>query len=198
MPTTASHVHQDFARPKVKFATRIAMAHRDLLEAADFLDALTNLPTDWPHRSQEEAARRGLLSAAIVYYAKSFTTNRGIHLADPRLVPLFQVEDVATFHQNLMALRHKVVAHSDATAVPAQILDHNQPGMLVVATPKKHPLDGLDIKHFGCHIDAILSDLRTMLHQLSEELQKVPGALGPKVHLEIMDNEDRAEGATGE
>lgn len=97
-----------------------------------------------------------------------------------------------------MALRHKVVAHSDATAVPTQILDHNQSGMLVVATPKNHPLDSLDIKHFGFHIDAILSDLRAMLHQLSDELQKVPSALGPKVHLEIMDNEDRAEGATGE
>jgi hypothetical protein len=163
------------------------MAHRDLLEASEFLDARLCIPKGCSNSETEVAARRGLLAAAIVYYAKSFTTNQGQEIADPKLIPEFQDDAGSTFHQRLMNLRNKIVAHSDATTVPAQIVNHNLSDMLIIATPISHPLDELDEARFADHVKNCIEALRSLLHNLSEELQSLPVALGSKVNLVIME-----------
>ncbi|STQ90277.1 hypothetical protein [Iodobacter fluviatilis] len=181
------HIAQNTALPKVKIATRLAMANRDLLEAAGFLDALEKLPVSLGDKAADAALRQSLLSSAVVSYCRPFGANNGAGIATNQIsIDLFPSVD-KTLHTKLMSLRNKAIAHSDADIVPVQLLDHDKIGWLLVAELPFELAKEVSATRLNSHISTILGQLQEKLHVLSDELRKVPGALGQKVAITFGD-----------
>jgi hypothetical protein len=171
----------------VKIATRLAMANRDLLEAARFLDALGKLQAIPGDDLPDAVVRQSLLSSAVVSYCRPFGSNNGAGIATNQIsIGLFPCADKA-LHTKLMGLRNKAVAHSDADIVPVQLLDHDKPGLLLVAELPFELAKEVSAVQLNSHISTILGQIQERLHVLSDELRAIPGALGQKVPITFED-----------
>lgn len=180
-------IAQNTALSKVKIATRLAMANRDLLEAAGFLDALEKLPVSLGDKVTDAAARQSLLSSAVVSYCRPFGSNNGAGIATNQIsIDSFPSADKA-LHTKLMRLRNKAVAHSDADIVPVQLLDQDKAGLMLVAEFPFELAKEVSASSLNSHISTILSQIQEKLHVLSDELRKIPGALGQKVAITFGD-----------
>lgn len=174
-------IAQNTALQKVKIATRLAMANRDLLEATAFLDALEKVQSCLGDKLTDAAVRQSLLSSAVVSYCRPFGSNNGAGIATKQIsIDLFDSDDTA-LHSELMRLRNKAVAHSDADIVPVQLLDHDKDGLLLVAELPFELAQEVSATQLKSHISNILGQIQEKLHDLSDELRKIPGALGQKV-----------------
>lgn len=174
-------IAQNTALQKVKIATRLAMANRDLLEATAFLDALEKVQSCLGDKATDAAVRQSLLSSAVVSYCRPFGSNNGAGIATNQIsIGSFHNADTA-LHSKLMRLRNKAVAHSDADIVPVQLLDHDKDGLLLVAELPFELAQEVSATQLNSHISNILDQIQEKLHDLSDELRKVSGALGQKV-----------------
>ena len=188
-------IAQNVSNPKVKFATRLAMANRDLLEADAYLTALTALPKTSGEIDAEnlDTIRLSLLASAIVSYSRPFGGNKGAGIATSQI----KIDDYKkinpTLHDKAIMLRNKAVAHGDADVVPVQIIDHNQPNHLVVAQLPFDLAKEISAHDLGKQVTELLVQIQQKLHALSEELRKIPGALGSPVHLTFAELNDDSE-----
>jgi hypothetical protein len=182
-----SPISQNSSLPLVKEATRLAMANRDLLEADGYLRALSDLPKPSNDLEAVTAIEKALLSSAVVAYCRSFGGNNGAGIATNQISIKFFTSVDVSLHKTLMEIRNKAVAHSDADIVPVQILDHDQSGLLVVAELPFILADKVSPQVFLKHIDTLLGQIQQKLHNYSDQLRAIPGALGSKVVLTFAD-----------
>nr|ART39929.1 J380 [uncultured bacterium] len=186
---------QDSSRVEVRMATRLAMANRDLLESGSYLHILDSVTNNWQDPDTGKWVQRALLNSAVICYAKSFSTNQGSEIAHRKIrLECFSNVD-EDLHSHLMNLRNRVIAHSDATAIPAQIVDHEHKGLLMIATPKFDVLEEVDPGRLRAQISTLLDQIQRQLHEYSDFLRAIPGALGSKVQITIHND---AEPSIGE
>jgi hypothetical protein len=109
----AGEIHS-FMRPTVEDLQAIWLfiySRSSLLDAANFLAELDKVAT-----ARESLQYRALVDAAVVAYARPFTT---CFLSPKRkVVPLAGVpppQHLAEFHDNALNLRDKMIGHKDAT-----------------------------------------------------------------------------------
>lgn len=191
-PTRA--LKQDSFRAEVRRATRLAMANRDLLESDSYLHVLDSVPNNWQDPDTGKWVRRALLNSAVICYAKSFSTSQGSEIAD-RKITLERFSNVdENLHSSLMNLRNSVIAHSDATAIPAQIVDHEHKALLVIANPKFDVLEEVDLGRLRAQISTLLDQVQGQLHEYSDFLRAIPGALGSKVEIAIHNDSEPSIG----
>ena len=110
--------------PEVPLAVLHAQLNRTVLSSEDVREArgyFAALATELP-----EVARRGLMTAAIVAYARPFVGVRSGSAVQEatsqlkvKLQDVFTAEDIGQHHQ-LLALRQKVVAHTDYGVKPVR------------------------------------------------------------------------------
>jgi hypothetical protein len=191
-----SPITQNTMQSEVKAATRWAMAQRDLREADRYLSLLASL--DLQREGEESVAtiKRALLSSAIVAYCRPFGSNKGAGIATKQIcIDDFASVDVS-LHKKLVDLRNKAVAHSDADVVPVQLLDHQHTNLLIVAELPFTLADEISVDDVLCHVDAVLCQILAKLHEYSDQLRAMPGALGPKIGITIGDIADGADTTT--
>lgn len=185
-------IDQDKSDPRVRRATRLAIANSDLLEAAAAIElAITTPNADGLTYEPQCIARQCYVTTAVVAYARPFSDNRGPADADPR-IDLARYSAAAEFsmqiHELAMRLRNKAFAHAEATVRSCQLLAHSEENTLILATPKDRPEDALDFMSFKAHVDALLGYVQNDLHSLSSELQKEPGKLGGAVEIVVRES----------
>lgn len=187
-------MEQDSSRAEVRKATRLAMANRDLLEADSYLHALEKLPAGWSHSDDEASARRGLLCSAIIHYAKSFGANWSSDIADKNIhIGDYENVDIA-LHEKLLNLRNRAIAHSDPDVIPAQIIDHEHENLLIVVTRKFDVLEEIAPTEVRAQISTLLDQIQRQLHEYSDLLRTIPGALGSKIEITIHDYPEPKDG----
>lgn len=100
-----------------KFAHRLALTHRDMLDALRYIDAHDELDRLQQERGTSEFFDHceGLLLAAIIAYCRPFLTNYSGGLADKNLAPegISAVAGNRALHDLVMHKRHKFLAHGD-------------------------------------------------------------------------------------
>ncbi len=182
---------------KVKIATRLAMSNRDLLECDGYLRTLINgfLQPSSDEYSDHNIIRRSLISAAIVAYSKPFGGNSGADISTKQIDvqdfigPNFDLK----LHKKILELRNKAVAHGDADIVPVQLIDHNIEGMLVVAELPLDLFSEISPEIMLSNVHNLLENIQSHLHQYSDELREIPGALGERFDLSIKENASNNE-----
>ncbi len=95
-------------------------ARASLLEAVDFIDALTSLG------SVSTVVARALSCSIVVSYARPFTQSQVTR--DRRIIPLAGIETppgLASTHAMTLKLRNKVVGHKDAIRAEGDIATPN-------------------------------------------------------------------------
>ena len=91
------------------------------------------------------------------------------------------------------------MCHTCAHAVGFPIpLDHDKDGLLVVAELPFELAKEVSASILNSHISTILGQIKYKLYVLSDELRKIPGALGQKVEITFGDLGNDETGQTSE
>jgi hypothetical protein len=187
-------IQQNNQIPELNKATRLAMANRDLLEALEYLFVLERGEEKMKAFDDADAdvVKKSLLYSAIVAYCRPFGRNAGAGIATDRIdISACSGVDLV-LHQKLFGLRDKAIAHADADKVPVQFLDHSHDGMMIVAWPKSDLLAGIEPKALAKQVNILLEQIQAKMHEYSDKLRAIPGALGPKVDITLHEEGNEA------
>ena len=159
MPPTQAQVAAQFAR--------LHISQHDFEEAEEYLDEMS--------RHDSEAARRALLSASVIAYARPFTQNdpssedRATSHVPTRLLRDLSAEE-RMLHSRLLELRNKAVAHSSYASRPIQQVTVMETGFSVTGTYFDLTAEGLDQAMFKLICQKLRVACRLQKHGLSRTL----------------------------
>lgn len=107
--------------PTLRTYRRLWLSQRDLEEAKSTIDELLALRLPIPRRKAPSPLLMALTTALVVSYARPFINSRGQSALAEKAVPgsllrVFSSEE-REFHEIIVAIRHREVAHSDADAM---------------------------------------------------------------------------------
>ena len=151
---------------------RLWLARLDLEEAKSVADELLARKIPLPRSKQPSGLLLGLNTALLVAYARPFVSSRGASVAE-RAVPgsLLRVltSDERQFHEALIDVRNKEVAHSDADYVELSIeLYDGGDGGILRAT--RQPLRRVAIRALSRMIDKIDREIEDRCEELRTKL----------------------------
>lgn len=102
--------------------------HRVLISKDEFLRAMEFIAAASTH-AENTIEYEALLHSAIIFYARPFTNNEGPRSGAPKEAQQLTVVNVASvlgedfaFHERIVKLRMKVVAHSEGAHNPAEYI----------------------------------------------------------------------------
>jgi hypothetical protein len=165
MPPTQTQISAQFAR--------LHISQHDFEEAEEYLDELA--------RQASAVARRALLTAAVIAYARPFTQNESSSggKATPQ-VPGRMLRDFTTserkLHSRLLDLRSKAVAHSTYASRPIKKVTVMQSGFSVEGSYFDLLSEGLDRTLFQAMSRKLRIACRVEKLELSRKLPLGEGA----------------------
>lgn len=117
---------------------RVRIAHGDLTEAVEFIDAAVALGDVDP---KTNVTHRGLVCAAVIFYARPFLQNEHpnekrrppdaaaslVELTPEELADIIPDSERRALHDDLILMRKKVVAHAESEFFDVQIVPAEWP-----------------------------------------------------------------------
>jgi hypothetical protein len=113
-------------RPRERELFQLGMARADIAAAMAACDLVLE-----EHRDASDALYRALIDSIIVSYARPFTRNKPVGPLPPEWSAFEHTIDSRT-HEQLLALRHRTVAHSDYAVRKVYVLTDERETMFGV------------------------------------------------------------------
>ena len=154
--------HGTIAEMKAK-ANRLHLAHQDMIEAGNYLQALEELTfviSKYRAAFFIFDAIPAMFIALIIVYARPFVSSYSNGMADPRLNPdsiqLFDNDsELEILHHRLIKLRNTAVAHADWTQHNTELITNDKQFGLKREHSRPNYMDGIDIALLGRLIEHV-------------------------------------------
>lgn len=155
--------------PQLRLYRRLWLARIDLEEAAATIEAIIRQNIRLPRRERPSPLLMALTTSLVVSYARPFVNSRGQSALAEKSVPgsLLRIltKYQRSFHDAILDIRHREVAHSDADAM--QLSLHLQfDGESAVLFVTREPFRRADLRELQRMIRKLLREIGHLCQEL--------------------------------
>ena len=157
--------------PLLRLYRRLWISRDDLHEAKAIIEEIMKSNLRFPRRKEPSPLLVALTTALVVSYARPFVNSRGQSAVAERTVPgsLLRVltSSEREFHNELVDIRNREVAHSDADVLELSITLYSDGDGGISRVPR-HPFRRIELRA----LDRMIEKLTDEIERLCEELRK--------------------------
>lgn len=160
-------------QPQLRLYRRLWISGTDLREAQATIKEIFDAKLPYPRRKEPSPLLAALTAALVVSYARPFVNSRGQSVVADRTVPgsLLRVlkSRERAFHDYLIGVRNREVAHSDADVLELAIeLFPGGDGGICLVT--RHPFRRVELRALDRMIEKLLAEIEQRCNGLRKEL----------------------------